>query len=69
MIGLRLIYVSKLPLLMVELKKVVLDQRVSEYNMHPEYPKFGAYRKRNKFVKVLNDRIWDLPAPVNLNAW
>lgn len=54
---------------MVELKKVVLDQNVSHYNVHHEYPTFGAYRKRNKFVKILNDRIWDLPAPVNLNAW
>ena len=35
----------------------------------PEYPKFGAYRKRNKFIKVLNDSVWDLPAPVNLNVW
>lgn len=54
---------------MVELKKVELDQNISDYKVHHEYPTFGAYRKRNKFVKILNDRIWDLPAPVNLNAW
>jgi len=27
------------------------------------------YRKRNRFLKVLNDRFYDLPCPLNLNAW
>ena len=54
---------------MVEIKKLVPEQEVSDYKVHHEYPVFGAYRKRNKFVKILNDRVWDLPAPVNLNAW
>lgn len=39
-----------------------------DFKEHPEYPKFGPYRKRNKFLKILNDSVWDLPAPVNLNA-
>lgn len=28
-----------------------------DFKDHPEYPKFGPYRKRNKFVKILNDSV------------
>ena len=42
---------------------------IPDLREHREYPKFGPYRKRNKFLKLLNDRVWDLPTPVNLNAW
>ena len=58
---------------MVEFKKSpklgVLEHNELFVESSPEYPNFGAYRKRNKFVKILNDSVWDLPAPVNLNAW
>lgn len=49
--------------------RVDLNYEPFDYRVHPEYPKLGPYRKRNKFIKVLNDRLWDLPSPINLNAW
>nr|YP_009407592.1 cytochrome b [Modiolus philippinarum]ASB29976.1 cytochrome b [Modiolus philippinarum] len=29
----------------------------------------GPYRKNNVLLKILNNALWDLPTPVNLNVW
>nr|AFR45255.1 cytochrome b [Mytilus californianus] len=29
----------------------------------------GPWRKTNKLVKIMNDSFYDLPCPINLNAW
>lgn len=48
----------ELPLFIGKFRKVLFEKNNGlTIEDGPEFPKFGPYRKRNKFIKVVNDRL------------